>query len=414
MEREPAEGYGMTKKEFSEALKPLISVTALTDFLLGLPEAELTALPLSPLRKHALTIGADLDSGELAELLKAAVENDKRRPCFERIGGADITPILWRVKKFLEADAVGMIYGDSGTYKSFLSVALAACIGTGKNFYGMPVKKGAVYYIAAEGAGGLKRRFRAWGQENAPTNEAPLYRYKGAVNLLEAADVLRNCLEEAVSEEPEPPALAMVDTWSQALGGGDDSDTEASSKGLARLREIKALFPGLSILIIHHTGHANKDRARGWSGLHAAMDCEYRLELDKDKNIILTNTKAKESELLPPIAFRPRSVKLIDDNGGYILNEDGEIETSIVLDRVEYKAPSGETGLGKNQERILEILRSTEEGNMEVAELLETFKKRYGGRKDSFDKAVIALEERDLIYRELGFVCSAKFRREKQ
>jgi hypothetical protein len=50
---------------------------------------------------------------------------------------------------------------------------------------------------------------------------------------------------------------------------------------------------------------------------------------------------------------------------------------------------------------------------MEVAELLETFKKRYGGRKDSFDKAVIALEERGLIYRELGFVCSTKFRKEK-
>jgi hypothetical protein len=358
---------------------------------------------------YAAGMGVDA-AAELADLSGAqeAVHKTRdkdRKPHFKRIGSEDITPIQWLVKKFIEADAIGMIYGDSGTYKSFLSIAIAACISTGKDFYGMPVKKGAVYYIAAEGAAGLIRRFRAWGQENTPINDAPLYRYAGAVNLLEAADVLHDCLDDAVKNEPVLPVLAVVDTWSQALGGGDDSDTESSAKGLAELRKIKTAFPGLTVLLIHHTGHTNKDRARGWSGLFAAMDSVYRLELDKDKTIILTNTKSKESELLPPIAFRARAVKLLANGGGYILNEDGEPESSAVLDLAEYEPSVGDAGLGKNQERILKILKDTEGGNMESGGLLQSFKRQYGGKKDSFDKAVQALEERKLVHRESGFIC---------
>jgi len=335
-------------------------------------------------------------------------ESAKKGPRFVKIGGAPIMPIRWIVKNFLEAGALGMIFGDSGTYKSFLAVALSACIATGKDFYGMPVRrKGAVYYIAAEGQAGIIRRFRAWSQENMSILDAPLYRYEGMINLSGAADVLIKALEEAIQTETEPPALAVIDTWSRALGD-DDSDTTAAAEGLSKLDNIRGLFPDMAVLVIHHTGHANKDRARGASLLHAAVDSEYRLEVDKDRNIVLINTKSKESEPLPSMAFKARGVKLLAEDGGYILNEDREVEASAVLEEVaNYRPPVD--GIGLNQKRIIDIISSTESQMVEIRELRSIFEQETGNtRKSVFDQTIDSLIIKKLVYLSSGFVCLEK------
>jgi hypothetical protein len=356
---------------------------------------------------------ADAELKAAADILdeRKKKEAPKKCPRFVKIGGAPITPIRWIVKNFLEAGALGMIFGDSGTYKSFLAVALSACIATGKDFYGLPVRhKGAVYYVAAEGQMGIIRRFRAWSQENMPILDAPLYRYEGMVNLSAAADGLIKALEEAIQAETEPPALAVIDTWSRALGD-DDSDTAAAAEGLAKLDAIRAQFPDMAVLVIHHTGHSNKDRARGASLLHAAVDSEYRLEVDKDRNIILTNTKSKESEPLPPMAFKARGVKLLADGGGYILNEDREVEASAVLEIVaNYRPPVD--GIGLKQKWVLDTLGRQENERLEYDDVKEAFKNEEGKdyRKDHLDRALDALAARDLIYQKDGFVCLGSYK----
>ena len=361
--------------------------------------------------------GIDKTEADLAAL-KAILEkrkpehepgkNPKKGARFVKIGGAAVTPIRWIVKNFLEVGALGMVFGDSGTYKSFLTVALSACIATGKDFYGMPVRrKGAVYYIAAEGQAGIIRRFRAWSQENMSILDAPLYRYDGMVNLSVAADVLIKALEEATKTETEPPILAVIDTWSRALGE-DDSDTTAAAEGLSKLDEIRARFPDMAVLVIHHTGHTNKDRARGASLLHAAVDSEYRLEVDKERNIIMTNTKSKESELLPPMAFHARGVKLLADGGVYILSEDGEVETSAVLEAVKNYVPPID-GVGLNQKWVLDTLTEADNQMIEIHELREMFKRETGKtHKGVFDQAVDGLIIKNLIHLTSGFVCLKK------
>jgi hypothetical protein len=300
-----------------------------------------------------------------------------------------------------------MIFGDSGTYKSFITIAMSACIATGRDFYGYPVKKGAVYYIAAEGSMGIIRRFRAWAQENCVNlTNAPLYRYTGAVNLLDAAGILISALDDAVELETEFPALAVIDTWSRALTG-DDSDTAAAAEGLHVLDTIRARYPTLAIVIIHHTGHREKNRARGASLIHAAVDSEYKVEKNAAGEIVFANTKSKESELLPPIAFKARGVNILADDGRFLLNEDGEIETSAVLEAVDYTPPV--EGLGGNQEKILEILQRQDDKNLTYEDLQEAFKQETGNNKKSnFDQTLKSLEGKGAIYRETGFVCLGK------
>ena len=65
---------------------------------------------------------------------------------------------------------------------------------------------------------------------------------------------------------------------------------------------------GSTILVVHHTGHSDKSRARGAIALKAALDAEYRLE--KADSLILTATKMKDAETPPPMAMELVTVDL--------------------------------------------------------------------------------------------------------
>jgi len=396
----------MTKKELTAALEQLADTQSFADFLLGLGEKELETLPLNPLKKKAMELGVDIAAGELGEILRERLEAEKTRPHFERIGNAVITPIVWVIKGILEAGGFGMLYSDSGGFKTFLMIAAAACIALGRDFYGRKTKKGAVYYIAAEGQAGIIRRFRAWAQENrANLTDAPIYRYTGAPDLLHNAVTLENALEDAIETEDAPPLLAVIDTWSRALTG-DDSDTTSAAEGLKVLDRIRAKFPGMAIMIVHHTGHREKTRARGASLIHAAVDSEYRLE-KSGNNILFVNTKNKETELLPTMAFCPRKVELMGDEGRKLLDDNGEPETSVVLDKVEYSPPPVVEGkVGRNQKLVLELLSGSENRTSPAEDLFKAMRERHPNlERDTFDKAIIALENRGILIQESGSIC---------
>lgn len=327
-------------------------------------------------------------------------------PRFVKIGSLPILPGSWIIRSLLEIAAFAMIFGDSGTLKTFLVICLSCCIATGKDFFGLKVSKtGPVCYVAAEGRSGLVKRFRAWGiANNIDISNAPLYLYEGVINLSMAADLVGKALDELIKSGSPIPIMIVFDTWSRSLGA-DDSDTAAAADGLAKIDQIRARYPGLAVLIVHHTGHANKERARGASLLHAAVDSEFRVERGDEGTIILHHTKSKESALVPPIAFRSKPIMLTDQSGAFISNDSGDIESSVVLEQIAYEAPVGSAGLGKNQERVLEVLRTCEGRKLPADELIETLKARYGIRKDSVDKAVLSLTERELLFFEKGSIC---------
>jgi hypothetical protein len=345
-----------------------------------------------------------------AERGKKAEREKKRVPHFEKIGGMIIPTISWVIKRMFPPGDLCMIYGDSGLYKSFLSIALGLCVSIGVDFFGMAIRRrGTVYYIASEGTSGIYRRARAWAQENGyDIKDAPFYRYMATANLIEGCGVLMKALEEGVENEKAPPALAVIDTLQRSLGG-DDSDTRDSAAGLAAIDRIRTRWPEMAILLVHHVGQADKTRARGAYLWRAALDQEFRIEKanpkDKaDKTIVLRHTKAKESEPLPSIAFRLRAVNLFDDNGKPFLNEDGETEGSAVLERIEYEPPGGEA-TGKNQLKIIEILKREESGSMLLEDLISAFQTQTGKRKSQFNDALGTLCERGVVYQETGFVC---------
>jgi hypothetical protein len=226
----------------------------------------------------------------LREILEERKEKagEKKDPFrFLRIGDLELRPPHWLVKHLIETDG----FGEPGCGKSFLAIEISCRVVTGTPFFGFEVKHpGPVYYLAAEGRGGLIRRFRAWSIARGVSLEGvPLYLNETPLTLIDELSC-RNAitaLRKKADELKVPPGLIVVDTWSRNLGG-DDSSPQDAAVGVAALDQIRGQFQNVACLVIHHSGQSMKDRSRGWSGLRAAVDFEFRMERGSDDFLRLT------------------------------------------------------------------------------------------------------------------------------
>src|SRR5579859_767851 len=95
--------------------------------------------------------------------------------------GADeqprLKPVLWSeltslthseplIKHLLDKQTMSVIYGASGSFKTFVAIDLAAHVALGQSWRGKRVTAGRVLYIATEGAGSIERRFTAFRQHH--------------------------------------------------------------------------------------------------------------------------------------------------------------------------------------------------------------------------------------------------------
>jgi len=232
---------------------------------------------------------------------------------FVRVGELQYRAPTWLIDGLLETETLGLLFGDPGCGKSFLAIDIALAIATGTRFYNRSVQQGAVFYIAGEGFNGLTRRFEAWSKhKRVNIAEAPLFVSNRPVQFLDAASAAE--VTEAVRElakQNGDPALIVVDTVARNFGAGDENSTSEMGAFIASIDSVKAEFPGSSIMLVHHTGHSDKQRARGSIALNGALDTEYRLNKVNDV-ITLTNTKMKDAEPPAALAFNLESVYLGD------------------------------------------------------------------------------------------------------
>jgi hypothetical protein len=296
---------------------------------------------------------------EILEARQKEAGGKKKAPFrFLRIGDLELTPPRWLVKNLIEADGFGEIFGEPGCGKSFLGIELACRVATGTPFFGFEVKSpGPVYYLAAEGRGGLLRRFKAWSIARGTALEGtPLFLNETPLVLIDESSCRNaiSALEKKAAELKTPPALIILDTWSRNLGG-DDSSPQDAAIGVSALDQIRSHFQNVACLVIHHSGQNVKDRSRGWSGLRAAVDFEFRMERGSDDLIRLACTKNKEAELPEPMAFKMVSIDL------GINDEEGKPVYSAVLSEIDYVDDPGQRKScpGKNQTLAVELLQKT-------------------------------------------------------
>lgn len=297
----------------------------------------------------------------------------------------------WQIKGLFEHGNIGQIFGATGSGKSFVVLDMAYCIASGIDYHGRETKQGNVVYICGEGFSGLSRRFHALQNKYEKDIVNKLFISEQPAAFMETESTAS--VYEAVAAVGDV-SLVIIDTYHRNMGGGDENSANDFAIVLKNIdRFLKPL--GVTIIIIHHSGHMETGRARGSSSIRAAMDFEYQTSMTTN-GLTLKNTKMKDATAPDPLSFDFIQVSLGED-------EEGEPITSAYLEAKDINSSStgkrAKRKLNVRDKVILDALVDaiTKNGIDPTAEI----KAKYGG----FDSMVGKLQKIVLIddWRELAY-----------
>jgi len=256
--------------------------------------------------------------------------------------------LVWIVRGVMEHPTIGQLFGESRSGKSFVALDLAACIATGTDWHGHGVTQGAVVYIAGEGHAGVLRRLKAWEvARETPLDDAPLYVSRAAVHFSDPGAV--KTLYTELDELTRSPALIVVDTLARATAGWDENSTKDMGAFMAEVDRLSRRYK-CSVLLVHHTGHGDRERGRGSSSVNAALDMSARVAQGPNGVISLHCTKMKDGPEFAPEHFTLEAVELDSD----WKDSDDEQISSAVLTPTEGRE-TRQRPTGKNQKAALEV-----------------------------------------------------------
>jgi hypothetical protein len=263
----------------------------------------------------------------------------------------------WHIKGVLPKADLIVLYGASGSGKSFVAFDMIAAVARGTQWQGCRVNKAKVVLIAAEGAGGVGKRIRAYckhyGLKEADLDIGII---RVPPNVMENVDVqeLANTLTAVGAD------VFVIDTLAQVTPGANENSGEDMGQAIRNIRLITDAT-GATALVVHHAGKDTSRGARGWSGIRAAADAEIEISRN-DTGHLISVTKMKDGDDSQQWGFRLDRVEVgIDD--------DGDIETSCVVEYVEAppKRVKSNEPKGKVQATIMERARHCGAGTPEGA-----------------------------------------------
>jgi hypothetical protein len=248
----------------------------------------------------------------------------------------------------------GLIYGESGSGKSFLAVDMGLAIARGVPFLGKATAKGAVIYQAGEGGKGLLKRLRAYRDyHRIVTPDLPFVLLPERVDLFSDDGDTQAFIEECLAWKatlPDPLAAIFIDTFSAASPGANENASEDMSR-LIKAGQDLAQATGAAVLWVHHKNAAG-ERERGHTSFRANSDTALEVNRDPETNLrTLRLAKLKDGEDGLKIGFELQSVTIGS-------NDDGKPITScVVVPAQEESSRTGKrTRLPPGQFKFLKLL----------------------------------------------------------
>lgn len=283
---------------------------------------------------------------------KAETQNEPKQSkilTYRRHRDANNPAPHYLVKNLLPETGIGLLSGQSGTYKSFVAIKLAGAICAGQPFAGHAIKRqGAALIFASEGAGELPIRLEALSEADHGGRVLPVYYCDAAVRLLDKTSVASViATAKAIDEEAQRNhklrlVLILFDTIiaaAQFARSGDENDAAVGQKLMATLGEISRTT-GAFVLGIDHFGKAVETGTRGTSAKEAAADVVLALLANKSQSGEVTNPrlcvrKRRSGPAGVEYPFTTSRVVLGQD-------EDGEDITSLVIEFIGATAPTAD------------------------------------------------------------------------
>jgi hypothetical protein len=228
----------------------------------------------------------------------------------------------WLCKGIIPHATLGVIYGASGSGKTFLAFDLIAALTLGRDWRGHRTPRPiAPLWIAAEGVEDMRKRVTGLCTHlGVPVADLPMRFIGEAPNFLEELDV--KALLGQIKKQGTGFDVIVIDTLAQVMPGGNENSGEDMGKVLGYCRAISRAT-GAMVILIHHSGKDESKGARGWSGLRAASDFEIEV-LRADDDRVATVTKMKGGQDGAEYGFSLTTVTVGQD-------DDGDAETTCVL-----------------------------------------------------------------------------------
>ena len=127
-------------------------------------------------------------------------------------------PPKWHIRGVLPQGELSVIFGESGSGKSFAVLDMVVAIATGNDWRGLPVTQGRAVYVVAEGRAGFRKRLDALQKRRGiDLTSIDLGIVAECPNLLAGDDM---ALAAAISGA-NGAAVVVIDTLAQVMAGGD-------------------------------------------------------------------------------------------------------------------------------------------------------------------------------------------------
>lgn len=253
-----------------------------------------------------------------------------------------IEPLQWRVKGLFPKAGMGVVFGPSGSGKSFLVLDLANSVAKGQAWFGRRTVACPVTYVSLEGEAGLKNRITA------------LEKHSGA----EISSNFRAVIQPFSFGKPQDvvdiaavlpmDGVIFIDTLNRASAGLDENSGKDMSQILEAGKQLQELTRSL-VVVVHHTGKDASKGMRGHSSLHAALDGAIEVERS-DNRRLWRAAKVKDGLDGEAVAFKLVTVPLGRDG-------DGEFFESCAIGPDTLPAPKRKEPTGASQKVALKALR---------------------------------------------------------
>lgn len=216
---------------------------------------------------------------------------------------------------------------------------------TGTSYHGAEAAKGLVIMSAGEGHRGIPRRVKAWRhQHSQERNRVPFALTNRATDLFDPASLNSFC--EEVNELMQvlgAPKLMIIDTVARHMGGKDENNAQDMGDLVKIADRLKQIYQ-CAIMLVHHTGHNNQDRARGSTAFKGALDTEILVKPQGDHDLLVSCEKQKDGPEFDQMQF----VKV-------------SIEPAVVLQQVEISRYK--TKLSDGEQLAMDTFHEATKGN---------------------------------------------------
>ncbi|MEH0553427.1 AAA family ATPase [Streptomyces sp. B21-101] len=234
----------------------------------------------------------------------------------------DLEPLEPVIADVLYKDTLARVYGASGTFKSFMTLDFAGCVGSGMAWHGQDVTQGPVIYLVAEGIRGIRKRVRAWEQHHRRKMTGVHFLPRPVQAMAPEWEVLVELCRR------RRPALVVIDTQARVTVGVEENSNTEMGRVVDRMEQLRGASDAC-VLLVHHTGH-DGDRGRGATAVKGALQTELGVERKgkglAETTITLKTGKQKDDEELGDVVFGLHQVALDGE-----FKDDGQPITSIVL-----------------------------------------------------------------------------------